>query len=116
QQIVVAVAFVEMRPFGEAQRRAFEDQVASPDELAFTCGIFLQDDAGKAVAARTIIPEHIEQILSPVRVVEERRIKPAAVEINRVRPIAVDAWAGHKVVVKVSERRARRTANGGAAV
>src|SRR5262245_40540335 len=42
---------------------------------------------------------------------EQGRIKAAAVQINGIRPLAVDRGTSHQVVVKVPQRRARRAAN-----
>jgi hypothetical protein len=37
-----------------------------------------------------VVPEHVEQVLAAVVVVEQRRVEAAAVEVDRVRPVAVD--------------------------
>src|SRR5262249_25581509 len=46
----------------------------------------------------------------------ERGIEAAAVEINRIGPIAVDARAGDEIIVEVAQRRAAGAADGGASV
>ena len=51
QQIIEAVALVEMRRFGQAQRRALEDSCALADQLLFARRIFLRHDAGEAIVA-----------------------------------------------------------------
>ena len=45
---------------------------------------------------------------APVVVVKERWIEPAAVQINRIRPIAIDTLARDEIVVEVAQRGARR--------
>ena len=89
-QMVVAVALVEVRRFGESERRAGEDDAPLADQPLLRGRVLLQDDAGEAVLAGTVIPQHVEQVLPPVVVVEERRIEAAAVEIDRIGPVAVD--------------------------
>ena len=107
EQVVVAVALVEMRRLGEAERRALEDQAAVADQLALAGGVFLQHDAGETVVPGPMVPEHVDEIFAAVVVVEQRGIEAAAVEVNRVRPLAVDARAGDQVVVEIAQRRAR---------
>ena len=51
-----------------------------------------------------------------VAVVEERRVEAAAVEVNGIRPLAVDSRAGHQVVVRVPQGGARAAALCGASV
>ena len=50
-----------------------------------------------------VVPAHIDQVFSAVLVVEEGRIEAAAVEVNRIRPLAVDARTRHQVVVCVTQ-------------
>ena len=116
EQIIPAVALVEMRRFGEAERRAFENVRPFADELAFLHRVFLQDDSGEAIVSGPMVPKHVDEIFAAVVVVEERRIEAAAVEINGIGPIAVNARAGDEVIVKVAQRRAARAADGRAAV
>ena len=52
EQVVLAVALVEVRAFGEAERRALEDRLAFADQLALRGRVFLQHDAGEAIVAR----------------------------------------------------------------
>ena len=56
EQVIPAVALVEMRRFGEAERRAFENVHALADQLAFLDRVFLQHDSGEAIAARADDP------------------------------------------------------------
>ena len=104
-----------MRAFGEAQRRAFENVTAFADELAILHRVFLQDDPGKAIVARPMIPKHVQQVFASIVVMKQRRIEAAAVEINGIGPVAIDARAGDQIIVKVAQRRAARTADAGAA-
>ena len=107
-QVVPAVALVEMRRFGEAERRALEDVVPLADEPPLRWRVFLQHDAGEAVLSGTVVPQHVQQVLAAVVVVKERWIEPAAVQVDRIRPIAVDARARDEIVVEVAQRGARR--------
>ena len=116
EEIVIAVAAVEVRRFGEAERGAGEDVFAATDEAALGDGVFLQDDAVEAVFARTEIPELVDEIFFPVVVVKERGIEAATVEIDGIGPLAVDGGAGDEVVVEIAEGRAGGAADGRAAV
>lgn len=115
-EVVVAVALVEVRGFGEAERGALEDVGDGADEAAFGDGVFLEDDAGEAVVAGAMVPELVDDVFAAIVIVEERRIETAAVEINGIGPIAIDGGRGDEEVVEVAERRAGRAADGGAAV
>ena len=55
-----------------------------------------------------VVPEHVDQVLAAVVVVKERRVESAAVQVDGIGPIAVDARARHEVVVEVAQRRAGR--------
>src|SRR6188472_3800624 len=89
-QVIPAVALVEMRRFRQAERSALEDVVPFADESPLCWRVFLQHDASKAVLSGTVVPEHVQQVLASVFVVKERWIEAAAVQINRIRPIAID--------------------------
>ena len=52
---------------------------------------------------RAVIPFHIDEPLTVIVVVKERGIEAAAVQINAVRPAAVDRFAGRQIVVHVLE-------------
>ena len=60
QQVVVAVALVEVRAFGEADRRAPKIRCSLADQLAFCGGIFLQDDSGETIVPGPVVPEHVQ--------------------------------------------------------
>ena len=51
-QVVPAVALVEMRRFGEADRRAGEDQVPFADQRCRVARVLLQDDAARSGSFR----------------------------------------------------------------
>ena len=104
QQIVVSVALVEVRAFGEADGRALEDETRLPRQAALRGGVLLQHDSGKAVIAGAVVPQHVHEVFAPVVVVEEGGIETAAVEVNRIAPLAVDGRAGDEVVVGVAQR------------
>src|ERR1035438_2093814 len=99
QQVVIAVPFVEMGSLGKSQRRALEDQVDRPHQLALRGRVLLQHDPRESIASRPMVPAHIDQVLSAVIVVEQRRIEAAAVEVNRIRPLSVDD--GRKYLVNM---------------
>src|SRR3954447_7687608 len=113
EQIVVAVAFVKVRRFGQADSHAGKNVFPLADQLACGMRIFLQHDAREAVLSRPMIPELIDQIFTAVILMEQRWIEAAAVEIHRVRPITIDGGAGDQIVVEVTKRGARRTAYSG---
>ena len=115
-QIVPTIPFVEVRRLGEPDRRSFKDVLLFADELAFLHRIFLQDNARKAIVTRAMVPKHVDEVFPAVVVMIERRIEAAAVHIDRIGPLAVDARAGHKIVVEIAQRRAARAAHGGAAI
>ena len=97
-----------MRRLGEPERRSSEDLGPRADEPPFVDRVFLQHDAGETVHAGTVVPQHVHQILPAVIVVKERRIEPAAVEMDRLGPLAVDRLARHQIVVHVARRRGTR--------
>jgi hypothetical protein len=111
EQEVEAVPFVDVGSLGQPKRRALEDELPLADQAAPRGIVLLDDDAGEAVVPRSMVPEHVEDVEPPVVVLEQGRIEPAAVEEHGVRPLAVDPWRGHEVVVHVPKRRAR-TATG----
>src|SRR5512134_2974476 len=88
QQVVVAVALVEVWTFGETDRGAPEDQVDLPDQLAFARRVLLQYDSGEAVLSGPVVPQHVDQILPSIVVMKQGGIEAAAVEVNRIRPLA----------------------------
>ena len=48
-----------------------------------------------------MVPDHVDEPLTPVVIVEQRRIKTAAVHVGSRGPLAVDGGTGHKVIVRV---------------
>src|SRR5580765_4821547 len=55
-----------------------------------------------------MIPEHIEQIFSSVVIVKERWIEAAAVKVNWIRPITINARTGDEIIVEIAHGRATR--------
>ena len=70
EEVVVAVALIEVGALGEADGRAFEDQTALPDQLPLFVRILLEDDSREAVLAGPVVPEHVEEVFAAVVVVE----------------------------------------------
>src|SRR4051794_17531418 len=90
-EMIVAAAFVEMRRFGEADRGAAKNDSSRADQLVLAGRVFLHDNAGEAILARAMVPEHVEEVLAAIFVMKQRRIEAAAVQIDRLRPVVVDA-------------------------
>src|SRR4051812_19144523 len=90
-QVIIATSFIEVRRLGESECRAFENILSRPDEFPFFERIFLQHNPREAILARTMIPELVHEIFFSVVVVKQRWIEPAAVEVNWIGPLAVDA-------------------------
>src|SRR5690348_10461302 len=116
QQVVVAISLVEMRSFGEPKRSALEYQVNRPNQSALGSRVLLQNDPGKPVLSGAMIPAHIDHIFPAIVVMEQRRIKAAAVEVNGIRPLAVDARSCDEIVVGVAQGSARWTSLSRAAI
>jgi hypothetical protein len=70
-QVVVAVALVEVRRLGQAERRAAKNVAPLADERTPLDRILLKHDPREAVLSGPMIPEHVEQVLPPVVIVEE---------------------------------------------
>src|SRR5215475_9510474 len=70
QQVVIPTTLVQMGPFGKTNPRAFEDQMRWPDQLLLRRRIFLQENAGKAVVPRPVVPLHIDEIFPTIVIVE----------------------------------------------
>jgi hypothetical protein len=104
--VVVAAALVQVRTLGQSERRTGEDDAPFPDQPPLRPGEFLPDDPGEAIPAGPVIPQHVEQVNPSVIVVEKGRIETAAIEINRIGPVAVDLGAGHQVIVEIAKGRA----------
>src|SRR5215204_6994123 len=111
EQEVKAVALVHVGSLGQSKRRALEDELPRANQTARRGIVLLDDNAGEAVVPRAMVPEHVQDVEPPVVVLEQGWVEPAAVEEHGVRPLAVDPWRGHEVVVHIPKRRAR-TATG----
>ena len=91
QKIVVAIALVDVRAFGETERRAVENLHAFADEFPLRDRVFLEHDSGETVVPRTVVPEHVQEVFPAIVVVKKRWVETAAVHIDGVGPFAVDA-------------------------
>ncbi len=87
-----------------------------PISLRSSNRIFLQRDARKTIVTRPVVPEHIQQVFSAVVVMEQGRIEAAAIQIDWIGPLAVNARRGHQIVVRVPQRRPRVGSLSGAPV
>ena len=82
---------------------ALKDDPALADQRTSGRRVLLGDDARETVTPGPVIPQHVQQVLPPVVVVEQRGIEAAAVEGDGVRPWPVDARTRHQVVVKIAQ-------------
>ncbi len=105
-QVVPAVAPQQVRPLGEAKLRAGIDDAALTGQGAVGKAIFLQDDTAEMRLIRAMVPQHVEQIGAPVFVVKQRWIEAAAVEPDRVGPVAFDRRRRHQAVMKIAQGQA----------
>src|SRR4029434_2231319 len=103
-----------MRPLGEAEWSAGEDVVPLADKPLLRGRVLLQHDAGETVLSRPVVPQHVDEVLPAVLVMKERRIESTAIQVDRVRPVSVDAGARDEIVVEVPQRRAPRATRSGA--
>ena len=116
QQMIPAVALVEVRPLGKAKRRTLEDQAAVAEHATRRQVDLLHDDPGETTPARPVVPQHVEQPASAVVVVEQRRVEPAAVEVDGIGPRPVDLLRRDPVIVEITQRRAPRPVDRGLAI
>ena len=103
-QIIPAVALVDVRPFREPELRSPENVADRPHEALLDRIILLQRDSAELVSALAVIPDHVDQPLAAVVIMEQRRVEAAAVQVNRLGPRTFDARRGHEIVVGVLER------------
>ena len=96
-----------MRRFRQAERSALEDVVRRPTSLPVLASIPAAR-CQQSGSVRDGGPRACSAVLAPVVVVKERWIEPAAVQINRIRPIAIDTLARDEIVMEVAQRGARR--------
>ena len=97
-QIIPTVAFEEYGTFRNSQSSAGEDVINLSDKPALPVRIFLQDNSTEEFS----FPVIYKQIGNPgasVLVMEQRRIKPATVQIDGIRPFTVYLGCRHKIVV-----------------
>lgn len=108
QQVIPAIALVDVRRLGKAPLGSFEDEPPRADQPARPSIQLLRDDTREALVRRTMVPQHVEQPAAPVIVVEQGRIEPAAIEVDRIRPLSVDPVACHEIIMKVAQRHPAR--------
>ena len=101
KEIPVAMA-EKMRPFGHAKFRAREEQPGLAEE-AVGAGIVLLDENAVEGVLLEGIPTLAEDVLSPVRVVEQGGIKAAGVQKDRFCPRPVDGRGTDKEIARVFE-------------
>lgn len=59
EKVVVSVAVVDVRSFGEAYLAPLENHKGFPDQGFGMMVVFLQDDPVKGVVIRTMVPDHV---------------------------------------------------------
>ena len=102
-QVVVATVSVQVRRLRAVELRAGKDELAFARESALTRQVLLQHDAGKEGPIRPVVPDHVDVPLATVIVMEQRRIEATGVQIDRLRPAAIDSRRGRQVVMGVFE-------------
>ncbi|RIH86746.1 hypothetical protein Mlute_01193 [Meiothermus luteus] len=102
-QVVPAILFVKVGPFGHPQGGAPEDLPHRPHQPLLHRVVLLQEDAGEGVFSLAVVPLHVEEPFPPIGIVKKRGIKARGVQVDRLRPGALDAFRGHQVVVGVLE-------------
>jgi len=71
EQVIPAVAPVQVWCFGESELRAFEDADSFAHQSAVPGRVLLQHDARKPVPSGAVIPQHVHEELATVLVVEQ---------------------------------------------
>ncbi len=75
EQIIPAIALIEMRALDQLEVCTLVDVLDRADELAGLGVEFLQDDAGKQQRPPAVVPCHVDEPLFPIVVVEQRGVK-----------------------------------------
>ena len=75
RQVIPAIALREMRPFHKSKWAAFEDVLDRSDKAFFGRRVLLEEDAVERAAATTVIPNHVQEPLSTVVVMKQRRVE-----------------------------------------
>ncbi|MNJ31102.1 hypothetical protein D3C77_257270 [compost metagenome] len=103
-EVVAAIPLINMRGFRFFQRGAVKQLLRLSNQLPLLRIVLLNDDAARFIAFRNaVIPQCIQQPLAAVIVMEQGRIEAAAVQINRLRPRAVDGFSRNQVVMAILE-------------
>jgi hypothetical protein len=101
-QVVPAVAVVEVRPLD--QLVAGVDAPLLADQAAARRVELLEHDAAERGMAGPGVPDHVDQPVPAVRVVEERGVEAARTRVDRRRPRTGGRRGGRDVDVEVHER------------
>ena len=101
---VLARALVEMRAFDQLQVGSLVDVPDRPDELSLCVVVFLERDAGEQQRPGPMVPQHVDEPLPAVVVMEQRRVEPRGIHVDRVGPGPFDRGRGDEVVMRVLER------------
>ncbi len=104
EEVVPAVAPVEVRPFGPAELGPPKDARGRADEALRLRVVLLQDDAVHPRPIRPVVGEHVHEPFPPVVIVEERGVETARVEEDRLGPPLTYIASRHEVVRMVSHR------------
>ncbi|MMZ66303.1 hypothetical protein D1872_287880 [compost metagenome] len=75
EQEVNTVNFVQMRSFCQLDTGSFKDNLCFAHQLLLYRVKFLQSNSVERVISNTLIPNHIDKVLSAVLVVEQGGIK-----------------------------------------
>ena len=94
-----------MRSLGEADITAPKDDFRFSNE-AFSIQVkFLKCNPVKRVAARSVVPNHIKPVFSPVIIMKQGWVESAGVHKNRIRPRAFNGGGGDQKIGGVFGRR-----------
>ena len=93
QQIVPAIALVEMGALDQLEVGALKDVLARADELVGFGIEFLQRDAGEQQRPHAMVPQHVDEPFAAVVVVEQRGVEARGIDVDRVGPRPFDRRA-----------------------
>jgi len=104
-QVVPLAAAEQVRALGRAEVGAAEDIRDRPDEALVLRRVLLEQYAREeGLGARAAVHAHVDEPLSPVGVVEERRVEAAAVQEDRLAPRPAGVGGGDEVVGRLERR------------
>ena len=96
--------------------RGFLDQIENTYGQAKRMWVMDRGIPSEAILAGPMIPELVDEIFASIVIVKKRWVEAAAVEINRIRPVAVDVRTRYEIIVEIAQRRARCTTDRGAPI